>query len=64
MQVNTGASAGWSASYTIDKVLIMLLANFQDSEARGRIEDISHSGEYSEQEARDGFSRAKTLHGW
>ena len=64
VQVNTGASAGWSASYTVDKVVMILLANFQDHEARGRINNIPQYREYSEAEARDGFSRAKTLHGW
>ena len=64
MLVSTGTSAGWSATYTIDKVLMVIRSNFQDAEARGRIENMHVHREYSEAEARGGFQRAKTLHGW
>ena len=46
------------------QVLIVIRSNFQDAAAQGRIENMSRAGEYTELEAREGFSRAKTLHGW
>lgn len=64
MLVSTGTSAGWSASYTIDKVLMVIRCNLQDPQARGQIQDIRVHREYSEQEARQGFAHAKALHGW
>lgn len=64
MLVNTGTSAGWSATYTMDKVLMVIRSNFQDPDANGKIEDIRMHREYSEEEARGGFQRAKSLHGW
>ena len=64
MLVNTGTSAGWSATYTIDKILMVIRSNFQDADARGKIENMSVHREYSEDEARGGYARAKSLHGW
>ena len=46
------------------QVLIVIRSNFQDAAAAGRIENINSRAEYTEQEAREGFSRAKHLHGW
>lgn len=46
------------------QVLIVIRSNFQDEAAQGKIENVRSKNEYSEQEARDGFSRAKQLHGW
>ena len=64
MLVNSGTSAGWSASYTIDKVLMVIRSNFQDPDARGRIDNPGVLAEYSEAEARVGYKRSRTLHGW
>lgn len=64
MLLHTGTKAAWSPVYTIDTILVALLANFQDSSAKGRIRDIQRPLQYARQEAKDGWSRAKSLHGW
>ena len=58
------ASTGHDGLRGLPQVLIVIRSNFQDAAAQGRIENVLRAAEYTETEAREGYQRAKTLHGW
>ena len=64
MLLNTGTSAAWSPVYTAEDVVRQIRANFQLADAGGRINNVSLDQSYTEEQARAGWTHAKSMHRW
>lgn len=60
-------ASGWSPAYTMEAVIVQIIAEMCEGGARldpAYIGRCGTSGEYSMQEAKDAFTRVAAQHGW
>ena len=57
-------ASGWLPTYSIESVLVSILAEMHGGGARLDRQRMGHLGEYSQAEAKESFKRAALTHGW
>lgn len=64
MLLASGSDGAWSPIYTAEIIIRQIRANFQSPDAKGKIANINKDESYTEEQARAGWTHAKSMHNW